>query len=127
MLVEGSQLFSEHQVISAASTTSKVIDLGKNGDSYCPPWVSVNLTAPFTAGKIDSIKLQTSDTEAFSVVVDVQTITVPTTVVQSLPAVLLQLRLPQRMKRWARLVYTASGTPAGGKVFAAITGGVPLR
>jgi hypothetical protein len=35
------------------------------------------------------------------------------------------MKLPRGMKRWMRLVLAASGTPAGGTVFAGLSAGAP--
>jgi hypothetical protein len=130
MLIEGAQVFAKDLAVTAASVNSGIVDLGKNGDMYTMPWVEVNLTAPFTTGSLTGVKVQTADNEAFATPVDVQSLTVPTTVSQTAPAILLQFRLPFGMKRWARLVFIASApaesTPAGGRVFAGVTTGVPL-
>ena len=105
------------------------MDLGKNGDYYeTQPWLFVNLTSGFTNGSISAVKVQTAADEAFTAPIDVLTVSVPTTVVQSVPAQLLNMRLPRAMKRWVRLVVSASaasGSVAGGKVFAGLSTGVP--
>ncbi|MDR3349761.1 MAG: hypothetical protein LBO03_09260 [Acidaminococcales bacterium] len=126
MIIEGAQVTAQNLAISAASTNTTPVDLGLNGDYYdAQPWLFVNLTAGFTAGAIASVKVQTADAEAFAAAVDVMTVTVPTTIAQTAPAKLIVMKLPRGMKRWMRLVVAASGTPAGGAVFAGLSTGAP--
>ena len=128
MIIESAHLFSENQVISAASTGSSVVDLmGTNRASYVMAWIFVNLTQGFTAGKVESVTLQTGDMEDLADAADIQRISVPTTVDQTNPNVLLQFRIPQGVKRYARLVYAASGSPVGGKVTASTSTGVAIN
>ena len=128
MIIESAHLFSENQAISAASTQSAIVDLmGTNKTSYVMTWIFVNLTKGFSAGKIDSVKFQTGDSETLSDAFDLQTIGIPTNVDQKSPNVLLQFRIPQGTKRYARLVYAASGSPAGGTVTASTSAGVAIN
>jgi hypothetical protein len=129
MLIEGAQVTAKDLAITAAATNTAAVDLGKNGDYYeAQPWLFVNLTQGFTNGSISAIKVQTAVDEAFTAPIEVMAVSVPTTVAQSEPAELVKMKLPRGMKRWLRLAIAASaasGTPAGGKVFAGLSTGVP--
>lgn len=111
---------------TAASVTSDVVDLGKNGANLSPLYVSVKLTQGLTSGSISAIKLQTAEDEAFSTPVDEITITVPSSVIQTRPCNLAQFHCPiTPQNRYARAVITGS-TPVGGKLWAYITADVQV-
>ena len=127
MIIEGAHIFSEHQAIGAASTNSATVDLmGTNKPAYVMTWLFVSLTKPFTAGRITAVALQTGDKEDLSDAETVQTVNIPASVPQTIPSVIAQMRIPQGVKRYARLVYTAN-SPAGGTVWAATAAGVAVH
>lgn len=126
MNIDAELLFSENQSIAAASSYSKVINVGPSLKYYHTLFCSVNLTAPFTAGRITSIKVQTAADEAFSTPVDLIEIVLLNGIDQTRAANLTQFRMPLTTKEYVRLVYTAT-SPAGGKVFASLVKEVPLR
>ena len=111
---------------TAATVTTDVVDLGKNGANLTPLYTSVKLTQGLTGGSVTSIKLQTAADAAFSSPVDEMTITVPSSVKQTRPCNLAQFLCPiSPQNRFARLVISGS-SPAGGKLWAYITGDVQV-
>ena len=128
MIIEGVHLFSENQVINAASVTSeKALDiLGQNGNAYHNPFFSVRLTKGFSAGAISKVAIQVSDNADMSGATTAIEYTVPAEIDQTKPAVLVQEILPRNLKKYCRLVYTAAGS-ADGEVFSGIVTGVPVN
>lgn len=111
---------------TAASVTTDVVDLGKNGANLSPLYISVKLTQGLTGGSINTIKLQTAEDEEFSSPVDEVTITVPASVIQTRPCNLAQFHCPiSPQNRYVRAVIAGS-SPAGGKLWAYITGDVQV-
>ena len=111
-------LCSEKEV--GASVISDVIDLGSNGAVLHPLFIAAKLTTGNTAGTVSTVKVQSSDTEAFSSPVDEMTVNVPASVVQTRPCNLAQFFCPIKPgNRYMRLVFTGgSTTPQGGKLWA---------
>lgn len=115
--IDAKLLFCSDKAV-AASVTSDVIDLGKNGAVLHPLYISAKLTTGCTSGSMTSIKVQSSATEAFSNAVDEMTVNVPASLVQSRPCNLAQFFCPiQPANRYVRLVFTGS-SPSGGKLWA---------
>ena len=111
---------------TAATVTTDVVDLGKNGANLTPLYTSVKLTQGLASGSVTSIKLQTAADEEFSSPVDEMTVTVPASVQQTRPCNLAQFHCPiSPQNRYARLVITGS-SPTGGKLWAYITGNVQV-
>lgn len=127
MNVEGATILSEYQALTGTGGTStKAIDvLGLNGNAYVQPHLTVRLTSPFTAGSITTVEIQTSDQADMSGAVTAVTYTIPATVIQTKPAVLLDERLPNNLKKYMQLKYTGTGM-TGGKVWASLVTGVSL-
>lgn len=111
---------------TAATVTTDIVDLGKNGANLTPFYTSVKLTQGLSSGSVTSIKLQTAADEEFTEPVDEMTVTVPASVQQTRPCNLAQFHCPiSPQNRYARLVITGS-TPTGGKLWAYITGNVQV-
>lgn len=125
MIIEGLHTFSEDQALTGASVSAaRPIDvLGLNGNAYINPFVSIRLTQGFTAGAVSTIDLMTSDNADMSGAVKAVTYTVPATIDQTKPAVLVQETLPRNLKKYSSLIYNGTDM-AGGKVFASIVTGV---
>ena len=102
-VIDAKLLFCSDKPV-AASVTTNVVDLGKNGAVLVPLYISVKLTEGCTSGSMTSVKVQSAATEAFSGAVDEMTVQVPASVVQTRPC-------------YVRLVMTGT-SPAGGKLWA---------
>lgn len=128
MIIEGAHLFSENQVIEGNSVKStKALDLlGKNGNAYINPFLSIRLTKGFTAGSISKIAIQVSDNADMSGAETAIEYFISSSVNQTYPAVLVQETLPRNLKKYCQLVYTGTAM-AGGTVFASIVSGVPTN
>ena len=115
--IDSKLLFCSDKAV-AASVTTDVIDLGKNGSVLVPLYISVKLTEGCTSGSMTNVKVQSASTESFSDAVDEMTVQVPASVVQTRPCNLVQFFAPiTPSKRYVRLVMTGS-SPAGGKLWA---------
>jgi len=126
MIIDGDLILSENQAISAASVNSTAIYVGPSNKIYHTLFANVNLTTPFTSGKISKINLQTAADQAFTSPVDLMEVTLLDGIDQTKTANLTQFRLPAATQDYVRLVYTAT-SPVGGKVFATLNKEVPFR
>ena len=116
-VIDAKLLFCSDKPV-AASVTTNVVDLGKNGAVLVPLYISVKLTEGCTSGSMTSVKVQSAATEAFSGAVDEMTVQVPASVVQTRPCNLVQFFAPiSPANRYVRLVMTGT-SPAGGKLWA---------
>lgn len=116
-VIDAKLLFCSDKPV-AASVTTNVVDLGKNGAVLVPLYISVKLTEGCTSGSVTSVKVQSAATEAFSGAVDEMTVQVPASVVQTRPCNLVQFFAPiSPANRYVRLVMTGT-SPAGGKLWA---------
>lgn len=109
---------------TAASVTSEVLDLGKNGANLNPLYIDVKLTTGVTAGSVASVKVQSSTDEAFSAPIDEQTTFIRADAAkQKRPCQLVQTFCPITPgARYVRLVVTGDTTaPTGGKLWAYIS------
>ena len=114
--IDAKLLFCSDKAV-AASVTTDVIDLGKNGAVLQPLYISVKLTEGCSSGSMTSVKVQSAATEAFSGAVDEMTVNVPTSVVQTRPCNLAQFFAPIKPgNRYVRLVIAGS-SPTGGKLW----------
>lgn len=127
MIIEGAVILSENQALTGTGGTSeKALDvLGLNGNAYVQPHLTVRLTSPFTAGTLTTVEIQTSDNADMSGATTAITYTIPVATVQTKPAVLLDERLPNNLKKYMQLKYTGTGM-AGGKVWSSLATGVPM-
>lgn len=116
-VIDAELLFCSDKAV-AASVTTNVVDLGKNGAVLVPLYISVKLTEGCTSGSMTAVKVQSASTEAFSSPVDEMTVQVPASVVQTRPCNLVQFFAPiNPANRYVRLVMTGSA-PQGGKLWA---------
>ena len=127
MYIDAQNLFFEDKPV-AASLTSDVVDLGTGGAFMHPLYIDVKLTAPMTSGSMDSFKVQSAATEAFTNPVDEVEIFVATSIDQTAKALTLaQFFCPIKVgNRYIRLVGTGT-TPVGGKVTASMVNGIKVE
>lgn len=117
-----------NDVATAASVTSSVLDIGLGGAFVHPLFIDVKLTAPVTSGKVETITVQSSATEAFAAPVTEMSVTVGASVNQTKKAATLaQFYAPIRAgNRYVRLVI-AGNAPTGGKLTAYMSSGTAVN
>nr|DAN39331.1 MAG TPA: hypothetical protein [Caudoviricetes sp.] len=117
-----------NDVATATSVTSGVLDIGLGGAFVHPLFIDVKLTAPVTSGKVETITVQSSATEAFAAPVTEMSVTVPVSVNQTKKAATLaQFYAPIRAgNRYVRLVI-AGTNPTGGKLTAYMSTGTAVN
>ncbi|MEG2765756.1 MAG: hypothetical protein RR910_08405 [Acidaminococcaceae bacterium] len=126
-IIDNELVFDSDTIVSETFNSTNVIDLGKNGSIYEPLDIQVNLTKACSAGKITSIKVQSSVDKTFTTAIDEASFSVPSSLVQTSPCVLAQFKCPISFKnRYVRLVYTGATGTTGGKVYAYMTNGLAV-
>lgn len=127
MYIDAQNLFFEDKPV-AASLISDVIDLGTGGTFMHPLYIDVKLTAPMTSGTMDSFKVQSSATDAFTDPVDEVEIFVAKSINQTAKAqTLAQFFCPIKVgNRYIRLLGKGT-TPVGGKVTASMVNGIKVE
>lgn len=122
MAVIDKSLIFMQDVAVGASVNSSVLDLGGKLANVNPLYIDVKLTTGVTAGSVVSVKVQSSDTEAFTKATDEIEVTIAKSATeQKSPCQLAQFFCPIRPgNRYVRLVATGDKTtaPVGGKLWA---------
>lgn len=136
MIVDNSQIFSDHQAITATAASTNILDLGASprpkgwvadyvrdkGEGKPIP-IAVQVTQDFNTLTSLTVSLEMSDTEAFTVATTVaSTGAIPLADLKAGKALPALQRLPLGItQRYIRLKYTVAGTsPTTGKVFAGV-------
>ena len=122
MILDKLLIFSEGQKITATANSS-VLDFGEAGDAVGQELtLEVRSAAAFTGTTATlQVKLQTSSDNFSSDTTDV--VLSPAVTVTAFPAgkTIFKVRVPQGLKRYARLAYTVTGTISAGSVTAFLT------
>jgi hypothetical protein len=128
MIRDSKLLLSDGQVMTETAA-SEIVDQGAAGDALGNELYLVVKTkdTDFTGGTSLQITLQTDSAVGFGTAED--KLVVPAIVLASLTKnkVLVQVRMPQGMKRYIRLLYTIVGTMATAKLDAFLTPNVEVR
>lgn len=118
MIFDYENMFLNKKAASTYGTTaaySDVVANGNGGNAYDPCFLAINVAAAAIAGGNISVVLQTSDTEAFTVPVDMATYSVP---IGALGTVVKE-RIPFGAKKYLRLKLTGSASVTGNGVITA--------
>lgn len=122
MILDKLLIFSEGETVTSTKN-SAVLDFGEAGDAVGQELtLEVRTASAFTgSGGTLQIKLQTSSDNFSSDATDV--VLSPSITVNGLKAghTLFKIRVPQGLKRYARLAYTVGGTISAGSVTAFLT------
>lgn len=128
MFLDKMNEFTEGYALSSGAGSSDVIDLGAAGDAYKSLFLVAKTTGADAAGGTKVvIKLQTSDTEAFTAPTDlcISGDILLAALVKN--KVLMKQRLPFGCKRYLRLNFTPTGTFTAGAVAGFLTPDVSVR
>ncbi len=127
MAVIDSELILIENQAASASLVSSIIDLGFGGGTSSPLYLDVKLSQKLTSGSVDSIKVQSADTEDFGSPQDEYTININNTSEQTVKACqLVQAFLPVKPKRYLRITVTGT-SPVGGKIWAYASTDIQLK
>ena len=129
MILDKLNEFCSGYALSGGAGNSDVIDLGAAGDAYKALWLVAKMNDAAAAGGTNAaVKLQTSDTEAFTTAVDLPASS-GTVVTAALTAnkTLIKQRLPLGCKRYLRLNFAVTGTFTAGAVHGFLTPDISIR
>lgn len=127
MAVIDSELILIENQATTASLESSIIDLGVGGATSNPLYLDVKLSQKLTSGSVDSIKVQSADTEEFGSPQDEYTININNATEQTVKACqLVQAFLPVKPKRYLRITVTGT-SPEGGKIWAYASTDIQLK
>ena len=125
MILDEQNLFSQAQAITASAASTNVLNMGTREIAFgTPVELFIQVNEDFDKLTSLNIKVQTSSTEAFSSVVDLQDVTV--LAAKLVKGYVASLKfLPKGNLGYIRLYYTVTGTnPTSGKITAGIVDGI---
>lgn len=122
MYLDKQNLFSEDQVVTATAVSTNIIDLGPEAGDGAGRKVVAVVTTDFDTLTSLSVTLQTDDNEAMSSATN-RLVTEAIPLASLVAGYLVEIPIPAKMERYARLNYTVVGTP---NVAGALTAGIVL-